>query len=318
MTVLRSNGNTVGVSLGRPTGLGHHNGFTRRLSDLVDPAFDKLARLIGRGISIKEGVTVDGAEIGRFANLWVIRHGHHGIDGDNRARITSALEGTAGLSNSANDCTGIRSFVDQLVAHADGVDSAPVTVNCAGDCFALLLDLSDIKNAEEQFYVAVFGSCENTGDLVTIGTVQTNDLVAADFAKVRGDLLRCLAAVISIVRRVGYARGKSRSRGDRTSCIWRAFVRLRLLVWDRCRLRLLLRFRSRSGWWRGRRRRRRRWWQRSGSKVGRCRLVVINGGSRYWMPLTVDVNNNILCIHGDDCYFGLDIGLPLKMLMVRS
>ncbi|KAL8641335.1 MAG: hypothetical protein Q9228_001831 [Teloschistes exilis] len=33
------------------------------------------------------------------------------------------------------------------------------------------------------------------------------------------------------------------------------------------------------------------------------------------MSLTVDVNNDILCINRDDFYFGLDIGLPLKMLM---
>lgn len=165
----------------------------------------------------------------------MIGHGHHGINGDDRARIASGFEGTAGLSNGANDCTGIASFVDQLVANADGVDSAPVTVNCTGDRLALLLDLSDIVNAEEEFYVAILGGCKNTGDLIAVGTVQTNDFVAANFAEIGSDLLRCLAAVIGVVGRVRYARLESRSRGCRASRIWRALVRLRRLVLDRSR-----------------------------------------------------------------------------------
>lgn len=52
--------------------------------------------------------------------------------------------------------------------------------------------------------------------------------------------------------------------------------------------------------------------------MGRSRLVVIDSRSRYRMSLTVDVNNDILCINRDDFYFGLDIWFPLKMLMVGS
>lgn len=149
---------TVSITTSGPSGFGHYDGLSGGLANLVNPAFDEFAGFLGRCVSVEEGVAIDGAEVGCFADLRVIYHCNHSINSHNGTTIAVTLENATGLSNGADDRSRICAFVDHLIAHANGIDFAPVAFDGIGNRLSFLLDLGEVKDAEEELHIATLGS----------------------------------------------------------------------------------------------------------------------------------------------------------------
>ena len=202
MIALRRHGHVVGIPSCGPTRLSHHDRLPGGFPNSIDPALDEFAGFLSRSLSIKEGVAVDGTEIRGFADLWVIRHCDHGVDRHHGSVVAATLEGRPGLSDCTDNGTRVCALVDHLVTHADGANLTPVPIDSFGDDVAFLLNLSKIKDAQEKFYTAILGRSKDIRDLVTVGTVEADNLVACDFGQIAGNLLSRFASVVPVVWRV--------------------------------------------------------------------------------------------------------------------
>jgi len=197
----RSNNETRCIPLRWPSSLSHNNGLaTRRLRDHLGPVGHKGAGLLCRCVSIKEGVAVNGAEVGCSTKFGVFLHGNHRVNCDDRAIVAGSFEDAAGLANGASDLPNRGSTsVDELVAYADSVDDTPISFDSVDECLGFALHLIDMENAyEEGNPFALYGS-KYVGNLVAVRTVDSDEFITSDLRKVDGYLRRCFASIVTIV-----------------------------------------------------------------------------------------------------------------------
>ena len=157
-------------------------------------------------------MTVDGAIIRSVAELRVVFHRDHRVDGDDGAGITSSLERAAGLT----DCSGhlvTRCFtvVHQLIADADGVDKMPIAFDGFADFLTFARYLVNVENAQEERNSFALGCGKHILDLIAIRPVKTNHRIAADQSEILGYLGGGFATVVGVVGRIRNPGAKSRT-----------------------------------------------------------------------------------------------------------
>lgn len=235
------NGDTVGVTLSGPAGLGDPGVLaTADTGNALHLLKEPRTRVLSGDTAIEEGVRVDSDVIGGAAELGVGNHSNKSVDSDDAARVASSLESGSGRSDLASDVTGSDlATVDHLVTDRNGIKSGPVTVGGIRHELELLgerIGIPDVVDTGKKLEIVVVGGAENSGDLVAVGTVDTDKgpvvTVAlserVDLGEVAVDIILGLAAVVSVVRRVDNTvarrtlaaggrrgrRGSSRRRSD--------------------------------------------------------------------------------------------------------
>lgn len=116
-------------------------------------------------------------------------HSHHSVDRDHRAVISSTFENRLRLPYGTRDLTdGSATVVDKFIANADSVDDTPIPIDGADNGLTLILHLVDVENAQKEGNAFSFRGGDDVSHLVTVGTVEPDNLVTVELRKIAGDL----------------------------------------------------------------------------------------------------------------------------------
>jgi len=224
----------VGATLSGPASLGDPDIIlaTAGAGDLLHRAEEPVTTVLSGDITVEEGVSVDGNVVRDTAQLIsVSNHGNSSVDSDDLARVTSGAESSSGSRDDTCDKLGSNnSVVDNLVTNRDGVDSGPVVLGLVDEIRDLLgvFGTLNVEETSEDLQVVLLARGENKRDLVAVGTVETDEVVAVtvgrsvghDLCEIAVDLVLRLAVTAVGVRRVDNtvalrttAVGGSRRRG---------------------------------------------------------------------------------------------------------
>lgn len=181
----------------------------------MDLLQDPVTGLVVRDTTVEVGVSVSGNVVGQFTQTWVVDDGNESVYRDDWTGVTSSTQGRSTLGKvTGNLVDGGLTVVDQLVTDGDGVDIVPRTVGRDGSAHGLDtgLDLVDKEDTQEQFLVGLFG-LQDVRDLVTVDTVQSDDLELGQPAQVGLNLGQRFTSTGSGVRRVSDTFGTSSEVG---------------------------------------------------------------------------------------------------------
>lgn len=170
--------------------------------EACDGALEPFTSLIGAAGWVEESMGVNGAVVGLVAELGVRSGSNKGVDSNNRTLVAGFSEDTTSLANGTQDLLrGRGTVVDKLIANADCVDNIPVAVDTVDDLLGLAGNRVNVPDTEEDLHVGVLGALIDSRDLVTVGTVDTDEGVrTGEMSKVVLDLGGSLALVIGAVR----------------------------------------------------------------------------------------------------------------------
>lgn len=176
LVLLGRNRLSVRVTLRGPAGFGDHDGFAvGDLGDQIGPLLHEIPGRVSLHVAVKEGVTVDGAEIRGMTEVRVGLHGHHGIDGHHGTAVARSLENITRLTDRRRHLSD-RCFalVEQLVSDANSVDASPISIDGVDESLAFVLQLVDVKNANKKRNAFAPDRVEDVCDLVAISSIKTD------------------------------------------------------------------------------------------------------------------------------------------------
>lgn len=223
----RRNSNAVGVTAGRPAGLGDENILTTasRL-DTLDLLDEPVTGTRGINVAIEESVGVDGNVVGESTETRVVDDSNESIDGDDGAGVAVSSKSGSGSANvTSNLVNGSSTHVDKLVTNRDGVDNTPsaVSLDSIVNGTTSRLDATHVKDTKEDLLTGSKGS-ENVRNLVAVNAVDSNHRVAGELGNISLDLISGLAStglVGGVHNTLGTtgerARASSRRRSSRGS-----------------------------------------------------------------------------------------------------
>ncbi|KAG9527085.1 cell wall glucanase, partial [Aureobasidium melanogenum] len=195
--------NTVGVTLGGPASLGDPGLLAvADAGNLLHAGKEPSARVLGKDGTIEEGVRVDSDKVRVLAKLGTVSdHGNKSVNSNDLARVAGSGKSRSGRVDTVTNLRGGKlAVVDDLVTDGDGGDSGPVTTEVVGDGI----------NTNEHLQVVLLTSGVDSGDLVAVDAVSTNEVVAVavalsvghDLGEVAADLVLRLAVTAVGVRGV--------------------------------------------------------------------------------------------------------------------
>ena len=184
------------------------------LLDALGLLLDVRAGLVGRDARVEEGVAVGCGEVGDLAELWIGDDLVEGVHCNDLAIVAGGFEKRAcGVDGGDDFIDSASSAVDYLIADGDGVDGVPVVLRSVDDKLDLAGDVGDIPHACEELHVPSRSGGQDVGDLVTIGTIDTERAIVREGVHVGLDLISSLARAVRVVWgiRQSVARGASAS-----------------------------------------------------------------------------------------------------------
>lgn len=219
LVFLGSNSLAQGLTNGWPARFSDQNVFVTLAStpDSLDLFHDPGTGVFSGGVVVKVGVGVDGHEVGVVTQAWVVNDSDESVDRHDWTIVACGGQMSSTLLDvRANLGNGGLTAVNQLVTDGNSVDVVPGTVRVDGilDGVNTVLDSVDVIDTQEQLLVGGL-ALQDSANLVTVDTVQSDDVETGQLAQLRSDLGRALTGAGVAVRRVGDTLGTTGAHGAR-------------------------------------------------------------------------------------------------------
>ena len=199
----------VGGTGRRPASLGDDDlavSVAASLGDTLGLLEDPLTRLLSSDTAVEESVAVDRGVVADGAELGVVDNGNESVNSDNVTLVLAGEAGLGGVNGSLDVGDAVLAVVNTLVTDRDGVDDAPVATGVVLDGGLELSDLAlhilDVEETSEDLPALALGSANDGTSLVAVGAVHADHAVAIESSEILADLVRGLARLVRVVRRV--------------------------------------------------------------------------------------------------------------------
>lgn len=214
LVLQRWDGNVVAVTSGWPASLSNENLLlvaTGR-GDSLDLLQQPLTSILGLDVTVKESVGIDSKVVRSVTQVRVVDNSNEGVNRDNWTVVASSLQGRLGGVNVLLNLGWVGlTRVNQLVTDRDSVNNVPATVvlDILSQVLDLLLNVGGVKDTKEDL-LARRQSSQGVLNLVTVGTVKSDQGVVGQLGNVALHLGSGLTRVVLVVRGVGNTLGTSR------------------------------------------------------------------------------------------------------------